>query len=57
MKTSSSGYKIYVTPLPYDKAAPKCEQIRQLSSAYVRELERMVRLYPEQWYNYFDFWA
>lgn len=57
MKTSSSGYKIYVTPLPYNKLAPKCEQMRQLSSAYVRELERMVRLYPEQWYNYFDFWA
>ena len=57
MRTSSSAYKIYVTPLPYDKSASKGEQIRQLSSAYVRELERMVRLYPEQWYNYFDFWA
>ncbi|MBR4521533.1 MAG: lipid A biosynthesis acyltransferase [Prevotella sp.] len=57
MKTSSSSYKIIIAPLAYDKTAPKKEQIMQLSSAYVRELERIVRQYPEQWYNYYDFWA
>ena len=57
MKTSSSSYKIVIAPLAYDKTAPKKEQIMQLSSAYVRELERIVRQYPEQWYNYYDFWA
>ena len=46
MKTSSDGYKIIVTPLAYDKTLPKNEQIKQLSSAYVRELERIVRKYP-----------
>ena len=56
MKTSSDGYKIIVTPLAYDKTLPKNEQIKQLSSAYVRELERIVRKYPEQWYNYYEFW-
>ena len=57
MKTTSSSYKIIIAPLAYDKTAPKKEQIMQLSSAYVRELERIVRQYPEQWYNYYDFWA
>lgn len=56
LKTSATGYKIYVTPLPYDKSATRQEQIRQLSKAYVAELEKRVKQYPEQWYNYFEFW-
>jgi predicted LPLAT superfamily acyltransferase len=50
-------YKIYVTSLKYDKLAKRSEQINQLSSAYVTELERMLNLYPTQWYNYFEFWS
>jgi predicted LPLAT superfamily acyltransferase len=56
MKTSLQSYRIYVTPLPYDKTATRQEQIRQLSGAYVAELEKRVRQYPTQWYNYFEFW-
>ena len=56
MKTSLKGYKIFVTPLPYDKAAAREQQIRQLSEAYVVELEKRVRQYPTQWYNFFEFW-
>lgn len=56
MKTSLRGYRIYVTPLPYDKTASRQEQIKQLSVSYVREIEQLVRQYPAQWYNYFEFW-
>ena len=56
MKDSLTSYKIYVTPLAYDKEASRQEQIKQLSSAYVAELEKRVRQYPTQWYNYFEFW-
>lgn len=56
MKDSLTSYKIYVTPLAYDKEASRQEQIRQLSSAYVAELEKRVWQYPTQWYNYFEFW-
>ena len=56
MKTSLKSYKIYVTPLIYDKEASRQEQISQLSEAYVAELEKRVREYPTQWYNYFEFW-
>jgi len=56
MKTSLRGYKIYVAPLQYDKTATRQEQIRQLSQAYVSELERRVRQYPTQWYNYYEYW-
>ena len=56
MKCSLTKYKIFVTPLSYDKTAKRKEQIDQLSSAYVTELERCVKMYPAQWYNYFEFW-
>ncbi len=56
MKDSLTSYKIYVTPFLYDKGATRQEQIKQLSEAYVAELEKRVRQYPEQWYNYFKFW-
>jgi predicted LPLAT superfamily acyltransferase len=56
MKTGTKRYTIFVLPLSYDKEAPRKEQIRQLGQAYVNELERVVRQFPEQWYNYYDFW-
>ena len=56
MKVSWTCYKIYVTPLAYDKEAPRKRQTDQLLHAYVAELERLLALYPTQWYNYFDFW-
>lgn len=56
MKVSARKYKIYVTPLSYDKTAARRQQIEQLANSYVQELERMVKLYPNQWYNFFDFW-
>lgn len=56
MKVSPKGYKIYVTPLHYDKTAKRQEQIGQLSAAYVAELEKQVRQHPTQWYNFYNFW-
>ena len=56
MTTGAKKYHIYVTPLHYDKQQPRKEQIRQLSQAYVTELEKRVLQYPTQWYNFFDFW-
>lgn len=56
MKTAHDTYKIYVTPLRYDISAPRRQQARQLADAYAAEIGRMMTMYPEQWYNYFDFW-
>lgn len=57
MKQSCNKYKIIVTPLTYDKSASRKIQIMELSRAYVTELERIIGLYPTQWYNYFEFWS
>lgn len=56
MKTSVKGYTVYFTPLQYDKDAPRKVQVQQLAEAYAAELERMLRLYPTQWFNFFEFW-
>jgi len=56
VKVASKKYHIRVKPLQYDKNASRQEQIQQLAGAYVNELEYNVRRYPEQWYNFFEFW-
>lgn len=56
MKEGAKKYHIYITELPYDKSASRKQQLTSLSSAYVAELERILRKYPSQWYNFYDFW-
>ena len=56
MKVSWNTYCIYVTPLHYDTNAPRKQQISELSVAYATEIERMLKLYPTQWYNFYKFW-
>ncbi len=55
VKSAVKTYTIYVTPLCYDKDNGRQQQIQQIAQAYASELERVLRLYPHQWYNYFDF--
>lgn len=57
MKEGLSRYKIYVTPLDYDRSQPRRVQIEQLAKAYVAELEKRVCQYPTQWFNFYDFWS
>lgn len=56
VKTSAMGYTVYATHLHYDKLAPRKERTEQLAQAYASELERIVKLYPAQWYNFYEFW-
>lgn len=56
MKEGWTKYRVYVTPLPYDDTLPRKEQIRQLADGYVMELEKRLRQYPTQWYNFYEFW-
>ena len=56
IKVGTLKYKVIVTPLSYNKQASRNQQVKELSEKYAAELERIVRQYPTQWYNYFDFW-
>ncbi len=57
MKTGTKRYTAYITPLDYDRTLPRRQQTEALAHAYAAELERVLRRYPTQWYNYYDFWT
>ena len=58
MKVSDYQYNIFLKPIitddvPDELAKSKAER---LAALYVNHLETIVKKYPEQWFNYFDFW-
>lgn len=57
MKTGSKSYTAYISKLDYDKSAPRRQQVQQLADGYAAELERVLRMYPTQWYNFYEFWT
>lgn len=55
-KTGLKKYVTYVFPLERDKSLSRQEQMADLAKKFVKNLEDMVRQYPHQWFNFFDFW-
>ena len=56
MKTGSRNYKAYVRPLKADPTLPIRSQMASLAQDFATTLEEIVRRYPHQWYNYYEFW-
>ena len=58
MKESITNYHVYVKPVFLDNTikAPKREKAEYLTRKFVKELEGIVRRYPEQWFNFYEFW-
>ncbi len=59
MKESVRKYRIFVVPLELteaDKRLKRTEQMEKLARLFVGELETVVRRYPTQWFNYYEFW-
>ena len=58
MKESFRGYRIFVNRI--DSAGmsgmKRQERVDALASEFASTLEKTVRRYPTQWYNFFDFW-
>lgn len=58
MKERGLHYHLYIRPLKIDPALTRREEkVRALAEAFVRELTDILGMYPEQWYNYYNFWA
>ncbi len=53
---SHGRYKVYVKEINRDESLPVRAQMTDLAHKYAAELENMVRMYPAQWFNYYDFW-
>lgn len=56
MKEGMKTYHAFVRKLECDRMAGKREQMAQLAQNFAKDLETIVRRYPTQWFNYFDFW-
>lgn len=56
MKESMKIYHSYVLKLPINRQLNINEQVGILAQDYANKLEMIIREYPTQWFNYFDFW-
>jgi predicted LPLAT superfamily acyltransferase len=57
LKIAATRYRIHVISIPFPQdALSKREQINAMTRTFVCELERIVRMYPEQWFNFYKFW-
>lgn len=57
IKTGVYEYKAYTYILNVPEGTGRREKAKVLAGEYVDRLESIVRRYPWQWFNYFDFWG
>jgi predicted LPLAT superfamily acyltransferase len=57
-KESTSHYHFYGSPLIIrSDHESKSDFMERLLISFIDQLEQKVKLYPEQWFNYFNFWG
>ncbi|MFZ6011549.1 MAG: lipid A biosynthesis acyltransferase [Bacteroidota bacterium] len=57
-KETATHYHFYGSPLlERGPQEPKAEFSDRMVNTFVNELEQKVKMYPEQWFNYYNFWA
>ena len=49
-------YKVYVRDIKQDESLPLRARMTDMAHNFAAELESVVRMYPTQWFNYYDFW-
>lgn len=57
MKERKYHYHFYATPIQQYDFTNKTAAIQDMAKAFAAEMEKRVKQYPAQWYNYYDFWA
>jgi len=58
MKRSTKRYRVIVRPICADcnEECKPCERARKLAEIYRDYLQQTVMRYPEQWFNFYEFW-
>lgn len=57
VKDSKLHYHFFASPVKEYSDADKQAVMRSMLDEYVNEMENKLRAYPEQWFNYYDFWS
>lgn len=50
-------YNVYVRKITAALGLPPRASMQDMAQKFADQLEAMVRLYPTQWFNYYDFWS
>ena len=60
MKESKTHYHFYASPPEkvekYKDPKKQEEELKRFVEKYTKEFERIIRKYPTQWFNYYQFW-
>lgn len=56
VKESSLHYHLFASDIKDYTTVAKNEVMMQMLSEYIAEIEKKVKQYPEQWFNYYNFW-
>lgn len=59
MKASAHTYRGYIRRIQMDEqlvTKNRVERATNLAQSFARELEKILKLHPEQWFNYYEFW-
>ena len=57
MRENARSYKVFVRRIESDAELPLRARMTAMAQDFAAELEEIVRQYPTQWFNYYDFWA
>ena len=56
MKESVKQYRVIIRKVECDATVNRREQMVQLAQSFASQIEDVIRRFPTQWFNYFDFW-
>lgn len=56
MKESMKQYHVIVRKVECDASASRREQMAQFAQSFATHIEEVIKRFPTQWFNYFDFW-
>ena len=56
LKMPALLYRIHVISVPMPQEGTKREKIKLMTRSFAEILEDIAKRYPEQWFNFYDFW-
>ncbi len=58
MKESAYKYHVFIRKITTDETVhlDKITRISKIAQSFAKELEDILQRYPEQWFNYYEFW-
>ena len=57
MRENARNYRVFVRSIESDSSLPLRARMTAMAQDFAAKLEEIVRQYPTQWFNYYDFWA